>query len=98
MNKENKNISIRKKLIRAIAKEIGERKISQAEVAEKLGVAQSRISDINRQNHEKFSIDALVNFATALDMCVSFDIASVRSDLCATRRTKKESGWNPEID
>lgn len=98
MNKEHKNISIRKNLICAIAKEIGGRKISQAEVAEKLGVAQSRISDISRQNHEKFSIDALVNFAVALDMQVTFEITSGHFDSPTTRTITPDNEWNPEID
>jgi predicted XRE-type DNA-binding protein len=47
---------------------------TQAEAAKRCGVSQPRINDLLRGKIDKFSIDALVNMATALGRRVDFEL------------------------
>lgn len=60
---EAENMKIRASLLRAIIKTIQANAWSQAECARRLGVNQPRVSDLMRGKIDRFSIDALANFA-----------------------------------
>jgi len=47
---------------------------TQAEAAKRCGVTQSRINDLLRGRVSRFSLDALVNIATALGCRVRIDL------------------------
>jgi predicted XRE-type DNA-binding protein len=47
---------------------------TQAEAASRCGVTQPRINDLLRGRVSRFSLDALVNIATALGCRVRFDL------------------------
>jgi predicted XRE-type DNA-binding protein len=47
---------------------------TQAEAASRCGVTQPRINDLVRGRVSRFSLDALVNIATALGCRVRFDL------------------------
>ncbi len=47
---------------------------TQAEAADRCGVTQPRINDLLRVRVSRFSIDALVNIATALGRTVHFEL------------------------
>ena len=57
--------------IEGIIKEAG---WTQAAAAKRCGVSQPRINDLLRGRIDKFSIDALVNMATALGRRVDFEL------------------------
>ena len=56
-------LTLRAELMVALRKLIATRGWTQAQAAEVLGVTQSRVSDLVRGKHEKFSLDMLVTFA-----------------------------------
>lgn len=60
------NMQTRAELMRAIAFVINTKKWTQAEAGNRCGVTQPRINDLLRGRVSRFSIDALVNIATAL--------------------------------
>jgi len=47
---------------------------TQAEAARRCGVTQPRMNDLLRGRVSRFSIDALVNIATAIGRTVSFEL------------------------
>lgn len=57
-------LTLRAELMVALRKLISTRGWTQARAAEELGVTQSRVSDLVRGKHEKFSLDMLVTLAT----------------------------------
>ena len=63
---EAANMKVRAELMRAIAVVIRESPWTQTEAASRCGVTQPRINDILRGRVSTFSLDALVNIATAL--------------------------------
>jgi predicted XRE-type DNA-binding protein len=65
------NLRARADLMRHIAEIIQEHGWKQAEAARRCGVAQPRINDLLRGTVSRFSLDALVNLATALGRRVS---------------------------
>jgi len=68
------NMRARAELMRQIAAIIKENRWKQSEAAERCGVTQPRISDLLRGRVSCFSLDALVNIATALGKRVHVDI------------------------
>lgn len=72
---EVENLRIRAMLMAALSAHIKASGMTQAQAAERLGVTQPRISDLSRGKIDLFSIDTLVNMATAaglrLDLHVS---------------------------
>jgi predicted XRE-type DNA-binding protein len=65
------NLRARADLMRQIAEIIQEHGWEQAEAAQHCGVTQPRINDLLRGTVSRFSLDALVNIATALGRRVS---------------------------
>ena len=68
------NLRARAELMRQIAAIIRAEKWKQAEAATHCGVTQPRINDLLRGRVSRFSVDALVNIATALGRRVHFEL------------------------
>jgi predicted XRE-type DNA-binding protein len=64
---EAANLQARAELMRAISAVIHDNHWTQADAAKRCGVTQPRINDLMRGRVSRFSIDALVNIATALN-------------------------------
>ena len=63
---EAANLRLRSALMRQIAEIVESNGWTQAEAAERCGVTQPRINDLLRGRMSRFSLDALVNIASAL--------------------------------
>ena len=50
--------------------------LSQAEAAERLGIAQSRVSDLVRSKWEKFSLEMLITLEARLGRSVNLELAA----------------------
>lgn len=72
------NLRIRSELMRKIAVIVEEGGWTQADAAQRCGVAQPRINDLLRGRISRFSLDALVNIATALGRTVHFELQVAR--------------------
>lgn len=72
---ERENMKIRARLMMAVNQAIAAQGWTQAETAERLGITQPRASDLKRGKIDKFSIDALANFAHAVGLHVELRIA-----------------------
>jgi predicted XRE-type DNA-binding protein len=68
------NLQARVDLMRQIAELIQAEGWKQVEAAERCGVTQPRINDLLRGRVSRFSLDALVNIATALGRRVSVEL------------------------
>jgi predicted XRE-type DNA-binding protein len=68
------NLRARADLMRQIAEVIQAEGWKQIEAAEKCGVTQPRISDLLRGRVSRFSLDALVNIATAIGRRVHVEL------------------------
>jgi predicted XRE-type DNA-binding protein len=68
------NLQARADLMRQIAELIQAEGWKQVEAAERCGVTQPRINDLLRGRVSRFSLDALVNIATALGRRVSVEM------------------------
>ena len=68
------NLRMRAELMRQIAEIIAKEGWKQGEAAQRCGVTQPRINDLLRGRVSRFSLDALVNIATALGRRVSFKL------------------------
>jgi predicted XRE-type DNA-binding protein len=75
---EAANLTLRSDLMDKIEDLIKESGWTQAEAAKRCGVTQPRINDLLRGRISRFSLDALVNIASALGrkVTVSFDEAA----------------------
>jgi predicted XRE-type DNA-binding protein len=71
------NLRARADLMRQIAELIEANGWKQTEAAEHCGVTQPRINDLLRGRVSRFSLDALVNIATALGRRVNLVLAPV---------------------
>jgi predicted XRE-type DNA-binding protein len=74
---EAENMKLRAKLMRAIISHIERRELSQAAAAKLMGVTQPRISDLVRGKIDLFSMDMLINMASAAGLHVDLRIARV---------------------
>jgi predicted XRE-type DNA-binding protein len=72
---EAENLRIRSKLMIALTGYIQDRKLTQLRAAKLMGVAQPRISDLVRGKIGNFTIDTLVNMATAAGLKVDLAVA-----------------------
>jgi predicted XRE-type DNA-binding protein len=70
-------LHMRADLMAGLRKFIESKKLTQAKVAEILGVSQSRVSDLIRGKWEKFSLEMLITLATRAGMRVSLRTAVV---------------------
>jgi predicted XRE-type DNA-binding protein len=68
------NLRARADLMRQITEIIQDNGWKQVEAAERCGVTQPRINDLLRGRVSRFSLDALVNIATALGRRVSVEL------------------------
>ena len=68
------NLRERAELMRQIAAIVKESGWTQAEGAGQCGVTQPRMNDLLRRRVSRFSIDALVNIATAIGQTVHFNL------------------------
>lgn len=71
------NLQARAELMRQIASIIKTNEWKQAEAATRCGVTQPRINDLLRGRVSRFSLDALVNIATALGRRVHLELEPV---------------------
>jgi predicted XRE-type DNA-binding protein len=74
---EAENMKLRSELMMALKSHIVRSEMSQAQVAELLGVTQPRISDLMRGKINLFALDALVNMATAAGLRVKMRVLAV---------------------
>ena len=68
------NLRARAELMRQIAALVKKQGWTQVEAAQHCGVTQPRINDLLRGRVSRFSLDALVNIATALGCRVRVDL------------------------
>ena len=68
------NLRSRAELMQKIAERVKQHGWTQVEAASRCGVTQPRINDLLRGRVSRFSLDALVNIATALGCRVRFDL------------------------
>jgi len=68
------NLRARAELMQKIVARLKQRDWTQAEAARRCGVTQPRINDLLRGRVSRFSLDALVNIATALGCRVRVDL------------------------
>ncbi|TVS09602.1 MAG: XRE family transcriptional regulator [Wenzhouxiangella sp.] len=71
---EAENMKLRCTLMTALKDHMAQTKMSQAQAASLFGVTQPRISDLVRGKINLFSLDALVNMATAAGLEVKLQI------------------------
>jgi predicted XRE-type DNA-binding protein len=69
-------LTLRAELMVALRKQIATRGWTQAQAAKVLGVTQSRVSDLVRGKHDKFSLDMLVTFAARAGRTVKLRLAA----------------------
>jgi predicted XRE-type DNA-binding protein len=69
---ESEDLRLRSDLLIELQDRIGALKVSQSRIAERLGIAQPRVSDLLRGKIEKFSLDTLALFLRKLGAEVSF--------------------------
>ena len=68
------NLRARSELMRRIAAIVKDSGWTQAEAARRSAVTQPRMNDLLRGRVSRFSIDALVNIATAIGRTVHFEL------------------------
>lgn len=68
------NLQARSALMRQIAAIVTDRGWTQTDAAQRSGVTQPRINDLLRGRVSRFSIDALVNIATAIGCKVHIEL------------------------
>ncbi len=72
---EAANMRARSDIMIAIRDTVASWKLTQAEAAKRLGITQPRMNDLLRGRIDKFSVDALMNLATAAGLKVEWHIA-----------------------
>ena len=80
------NLRARAELMRQIAEIVKDSGWTQADAATRCGITQPRINDLLRGRVSRFSIDALVNIATALGRVVHFELELARGGRRPVRR------------
>lgn len=68
------NLKLRSSVMMALEQHIRAKEWTQAEAARQLGVTQPRISDLVRGKIDLFSLDTLVNMATAAGLHVELRV------------------------
>ncbi|MFW9608647.1 MAG: helix-turn-helix domain-containing protein, partial [Aquaspirillum sp.] len=71
---EAENMKLRSVLMTALKNHLTRTEISQAQAAKLFGVTQPRVSDLMRGRINLFSLDALVNMATAAGLHIEIRI------------------------
>jgi predicted XRE-type DNA-binding protein len=70
------NLRARAELMQQIATDVQRRRWTQTEAAVRCGITQPRMNDLLRGRISRFSLDALVNIATALGRRVRLELDS----------------------
>ena len=73
---EAANLRLRAELMQKIAEIVAKKGWTQAEAARRCGISQPRMNDLLRGRISKFSLDALVNAATALGCRVRVELSA----------------------
>ena len=71
---EAENMKLRSALMMALKNHLTHTGMSQAQAAQRFGVTQPRISDLMRGKIDLFSIDALVNMASAAGLHIEMRV------------------------
>lgn len=71
---EAENMKLRSALMMALQKHLSETRTTQVQAAKLFGVTQPRVSDLMRGKINLFSLDALVNMATAAGLQVEIRV------------------------
>ena len=69
-------LQMRSKLMNDLRSYIEFNKLTQVEAAERLGIAQSRVSDLTRGKWEKFSLEMLITLEARVGRKVSLELAA----------------------
>ena len=69
-------LEMRAKLMGDLRAYIEKEKLTQAEAAKRLGIAQSRVSDLVRGKWEKFSLEMLITLEARLGRTVRVELAA----------------------
>jgi len=86
------NLRARAELMRQIAQVVKDSGWTQVEAATRCGITQPRINDLLRGRVSRFSIDALVNIATALGHTVRLELQVPRgADRSVAKRGSRHS-------
>ena len=80
------NLRARAELMRQIAVLVKDGGWTQVDAATRCGITQPRINDLLRGRVSRFSIDALVNIATALGRTVRFELQVTRGRRAVSRQ------------
>ncbi len=67
-------LQLRSKLINDLRAFITTKQLTQAQAVAKLGIAQSRVSDLMRGKHEKFSLEMLITLEARLGREVRLEL------------------------
>ncbi len=86
------NLWVRSELMRQIAAVVKDGGWTQVDAATRCGTTQPRINDLLRGRVSRFSIDALVNIATALGRKVHFEPQAAQKDHGEGRLVRKTGG------
>lgn len=83
------NLNTRSEIIRQITAIVKEGGWTQTEAAERCGVTQPRMNDLLRGRLSRFSLDALVNIAAAVNQRVHIVLEPIYAAKSETKKTKK---------
>ena len=89
---ESANLRVRSELMNKIASILERKDWTQARAADPCRVTQPRINDLLRGRISRFSLDALVNIASALGQRVHLELDAVRARRASARRAGAGSG------
>ncbi|MDH6267065.1 putative XRE-type DNA-binding protein [Rhizobium sp. SG_E_25_P2] len=76
---EAANMTFRADVLLAIREQVRSWGLSQEKAAARLGVTRPRLSDLLRGQVDKFSLDALVNIATAAGLRLTIEVGGDRA-------------------
>jgi len=77
---EAQNMKLRSSLMMALKQRIKRANLSQAQVAQVLGVSQPRVSDLMRGKINQFGLDALINMTVAMGMRIALQVVDAESE------------------
>lgn len=69
-------LQMRSTLMNDLRRYIESNKLTQVEAAERLGIAQSRVSDLTRGKWEKFSLEMLITLEARVGRTVRLELAA----------------------
>jgi len=90
---EAQNMKLRSSLMMALEKRIKQSGLTQAQVAQVLGVTQPRVSDLMRGKINQFGLDALINMTVAMGMRIALQVLEPEGE----SRPESESHAEPAL-